>query len=398
MDHVEQEPLVGLGRLAPEHLAVLEVELDDTELEVGSRDLGGQREREALVRLDADEQHVRLDPVGLAPEDHVGRPAKVDRDLAGSFGQALGGAQVERHRRPSPVVDQELERHVRFRAGVRRHAFLVAVRDDRTALHEAGSILRADRRVVDLPEIDRMDRGQDLVLLVVDRRGVERHWRLHRDEAEELEQVILHHVAQGTRLLVVRATRLHADGLGDRDLHVGDVVAVPQRLEDLVGEAQHEEVLDGLLPEIVIDAVDLVLAEVAPELPIEGPGALEVVAERLLDDDAGEASAALGQAGAPEVLDDVVVEARGRGAVEDAIGRPAPALLAVAQECLERGRERGVLRIARQVVDRLGKALPYVLGRRLHASVLADGLPHPAPEVVVGHLRAGHGHDGEGLG
>src|SRR2546429_6674481 len=57
------------------------------------------------------------------------------------------------------------------------------------------------------------------------------------------------HVAQGTRLLVVRATRLHADGLGDRDLHVGDVVAVPQRLEDLVGEAQHEEVLDGLRSE-----------------------------------------------------------------------------------------------------------------------------------------------------
>src|SRR5262249_35449149 len=39
MDHVEQESLVGFGRLAAEHLAVLEVELDDAEPEVGARNL-----------------------------------------------------------------------------------------------------------------------------------------------------------------------------------------------------------------------------------------------------------------------------------------------------------------------------------------------------------------------
>ncbi|MGX1327379.1 hypothetical protein AB7M56_001878 [Bradyrhizobium elkanii] len=38
-----------------------------------------------------------------------------------------------------------------------------------------------------------------------------------------------------------------------------DVVAIPDRLEHAVGEAQHQDVLDGFLAEIVIDPVDLVL-------------------------------------------------------------------------------------------------------------------------------------------
>src|SRR5260221_589797 len=86
-------------------------------------------------------------------------------------------------------------------------------------------------------------------------------------------------------LLVVRAALLDAEGLGDRDLHVVDVLAVPDRLEDAVREAQHEDVLDGLLAEVVVDAKDLVLRERALQLLVEADGAREVVAERLLDHD-----------------------------------------------------------------------------------------------------------------
>ena len=55
---------------------------------------------------------------------------------------------------------------------------------------------------------------------------------------------------------------LDADGLGGGDLHVIDVAPVPDRLEHAVAEAEHEQVLDGFLAEIVIDAIDLVLVEV----------------------------------------------------------------------------------------------------------------------------------------
>ena len=73
--------------------------------------------------------------------------------------------------------------------------------------------------------------------------------------------MVLHHVAQRAGLLVVAGPRADAFLLGDGDLHVVDVLLVEQRLEDAVGEAQHEDVLDGFLAEVVIDAVDLPFVE-----------------------------------------------------------------------------------------------------------------------------------------
>ena len=58
-------------------------------------------------------------------------------------------------------------------------------------------------------------------------------------------------------LLVERAAALDADRLGDGDLDVVDELAVPDRLEDAVGEPQHQQVLHRLLAEVVVDAEDL---------------------------------------------------------------------------------------------------------------------------------------------
>ena len=78
--------------------------------------------------------------------------------------------------------------------------------------------------------------------------------------------MVLHDVARGPGLFVELAAALDADVLGDRDLHVIDVVAVPQRLEDRVAEAQRDEVLDGLLAQVVIDPEDLPLGEDAVQI------------------------------------------------------------------------------------------------------------------------------------
>ncbi len=102
-----------------------------------------------------------------------------------------------------------------------------------------------------------------LDLLVAHVLGRERGGRLHRDEREHLKDVVLDHVAHHARLLVVAAAPLDADRLGVRDLDVVDVLPVPDRLEDAVGEAEDEQVLHRLLAEVVVDAVDLRLFEVA---------------------------------------------------------------------------------------------------------------------------------------
>ena len=72
--------------------------------------------------------------------------------------------------------------------------------------------------------------------------------------------MVRHHVAQRARHIVEPAARADIDSLRDRYLHMVDVVAVPDRLEQAVGEAQDQDVLDRLLAEIVVHPEDLVLA------------------------------------------------------------------------------------------------------------------------------------------
>ena len=73
--------------------------------------------------------------------------------------------------------------------------------------------------------------------------------------------------------------------LAHSDLHAGDELPVPDRLEDRVREAQVEDVLDGHLSEEVVDPVELRLVDQRVQLGVEGARGREVVAERLLDDD-----------------------------------------------------------------------------------------------------------------
>ena len=108
---------------------------------------------------------------------------------------------------------------------------------------------------------------------------------LHRGGCDDLHQVVDDDVAQRTDRVVEVAAVGDAEVLGHRDLHRFDVVAVPDRFEHRVGEAQVEDLLEAHLPEVVVDAVDLRLVDVLVELRGERPRRVEVVAERLLDDD-----------------------------------------------------------------------------------------------------------------
>jgi hypothetical protein len=61
-----------------------------------------------------------------------------------------------------------------------------------------------------------------------------------------------------------------------------DVRAVPQRLEQRVGEAQHHQVLHCLFAEIVVDAVDLPFREHLADRRVDRLRGSEVLAQRLL--------------------------------------------------------------------------------------------------------------------
>ena len=67
---------------------------------------------------------------------------------------------------------------------------------------------------------------------------------------------------------------------------------VPDRLEQLVGEPQRHQILDGLLAQIVVDAEDVVRSEHAVDQLVEFASAFQIVPEGLLDHDAPPAAAA----------------------------------------------------------------------------------------------------------
>ncbi len=74
-----------------------------------------------------------------------------------------------------------------------------------------------------------------------------------------------------------------ADLLVDGDLHMIDMIAIPDRLEHAIGEAQHQDVLNRLFAEVMIDPIELVFVHDFEQLVVQGLGRGQVGAERLFD-------------------------------------------------------------------------------------------------------------------
>ncbi len=74
-------------------------------------------------------------------------------------------------------------------------------------------------------------------------------------------------------------------GFSHGDLDVIDIIPVPDRLKEGVGEAEGQDILDRLLAQVMIDAEDLTFIEDFGEVAVQGPGRVEVAAERLLHHD-----------------------------------------------------------------------------------------------------------------
>ena len=138
-------------------------------------------------------------------------------------------------------------------------------------------------------------------------------------------------------LLVERAAVLDADRLGHGDLHVVDVAAVPERLEDAVAEPEDQQVPDGLLAQVVVDAVDLRLAEDLADLAVQPDRRLEVVAERLLDDDPPPAAVVVlvVEPDPPELGDDLGERRRLGREVEEAVAAACPCSLSIASSVVD---------------------------------------------------------------
>src|SRR4051794_9506330 len=148
----------------------------------------------------------------------------------------LTASNVDWNAGPPPVVDVESHSRVRIGLGVRIDTLLLAKSRNVIVADSGGTILSSDavdRRFFGLHD---PDRSKHLCALIADNIGFKYGGRLHRYRGETLQEVILNHVAESARFLVVPAPAFDADRLSGRNLHLTDVSAIPHRLEDAVAE------------------------------------------------------------------------------------------------------------------------------------------------------------------
>ena len=132
----------------------------------------------------------------------------------------------------------------------------------------------------------RPHRPERAVLLVADRVDVAADRRVHGQQGDQFEQMVLDDVANGADAVVEAAPALDAERFGHRDLRAAHVLSIPDRLEKGIREAEVQQVLDRFLAEVVVDPEDRRFGEALRERLVERPGGCQVAAERLLDDDA----------------------------------------------------------------------------------------------------------------
>jgi hypothetical protein len=210
--------------------------------------------------------------------------------------------------------------------------------------------------------------------------------------------VILDDVAGRADAVVVAGATADTDVLGHGDLDVVDVVAVPDGLEELVGEADGQEVLDGLLAQVVVDPEDRVRREHSLDDRVEFAGGFEVVAERLLDDHAP--PRAVGAGRHPGTLQ---LSAYGReGArrdreIEGVVAAGSAALVEFGESLGQPVEGVVVIETARHKAQALGEATPDLLleGR---PSMRFDRVVNDLGEVLDRPIPAGEADQREAWG
>src|SRR5215831_21122865 len=226
----------------------------------GSRDFGANAEAEVVLCRSTGWENNRW-------------PAQTDHDLRGGYGQRLAGPNIERDTLPAPGIDVQLQRGEGFDFRARRHAILLQIA---TKL-ATDKILRLQRR----------NSFEYFNFFVPERFTIGSDRWLHRQVNQDLKQMILNHVADRAGLIIERPPPLDPEILRHGDLHALDLIAVPERLEERIREAEEHHVMDGSFSQIMIDAEDVFFVESAEQNLVKRLLRGKVMAEGLFDDNAG---------------------------------------------------------------------------------------------------------------
>ena len=172
-------------------------------------------------------------------------------------------------------------------------------------------------------------------------------------------------------MVEIAAPAFHAHGFGYGNLYVIDVAAVPDGLENSVGETERHDVLDGLFTQIMIDAIDLLLVGELEQFLIEGFGRFQVVTERLFDHHPTPVVVVLlHQAGGRELFNNRTEEARSRRHVKEHVLMGGVIAVDLGQAILDLRIKRVIVEIAGKIIEAAREVIPGVDRRCSRRSTL----------------------------
>ena len=218
--------------------------------------------------------------------------------------------------------------------------------------------------------------------------------RFYRHQAEQLEQMILDHIAQRARAFVVAGATLHPQRLGRGDLHMVDITRVPEGLENRVRETQHHDVLRGFFPEEMVDPVGVGFGEGRAHDPVQFPRRSEVSSEWFFDDDARPpASWRLMQTRGLQMLKDRFELIRCDRQIEETVSARPAFLLDLPQALTEGSITLGVSKFALVIGNRFGEAIPQFVAHIL-SRMFARRFSQLSTKGLIRLLAPGHPDNG----
>ena len=172
-------------------------------------------------------------------------------------------------------------------------------------------------------------------------------------------------------------------------------MVVPDGLENLVGEPERHDVLDGFLAQVVVDAEDRLRAERASDDLVEVSRAFQVMAEGLLDDDpAPMGRVVAGHAVALELAHHGLEGLRRDRQVEGMVASRSAFLVEFADRACQSLEGFVVVEFAANEPDSLEQLFPHLLAEG-GTSVLGYRVMNDLGEVLVLPVASGESHQPE---
>ena len=138
--------------------------------------------------------------------------------------------------------------------------------------------------------------------------------RLHANGAQQLQGVVLNHVAHCAGVFVKRAAAFDAQIFRNADLDIGNVLPTPQGFKERVAKTHRKQILNRWFAQVMVDPENLGFVEVLAHGAVDGPVGFQVVAERLFQHHPCFSGV---QAGCGELFTDRGEQRRCRGHVHD---------------------------------------------------------------------------------